>query len=406
MRREATGILRGVALVVLASVSLACLVHCRAATSSAGEMCTSDASVALYERRIQPILKDDHPTSCNQCHLAGINLSLFVKSTPCQTMACLVKLGLVDFGHPENSTVLSWIGRAKPQSQLITAAVIANEHDGLLEWIKYSAACGGQVCETFADPCGENQADASIACDPLAPVNPHFTDPQDCGELTLEQLFSADVYEWRERCYPCHFTTDQAVPSAPKWITDAVSSGSTAPDITCATGSLSTMRTVLSRGYVDLDTPSQSLLLLKPLSVEGGGVAHGGGAKFSNPNDPSYQTFLAWITRYAACAAQDPSLPKVATPPPVSTATDVGSAYSIYGYCNCVLIHCHDQAHAKWGPTDEMVIAGCRAEAIGLPLNGGPIASGNFLECRAGYCEQEKVEPDACSAALGDTICR
>lgn len=99
-----------------------CFLGCRDTQVLPGPapVCTGDAAVELYTRKIEPILKDVHPTSCNQCHLSGIDLSLFVKDTPCQTMACMRQLGLVDLDEPALSKVLSWIKRAKPQSTLIT----------------------------------------------------------------------------------------------------------------------------------------------------------------------------------------------------------------------------------------------------------------------------------------------
>jgi hypothetical protein len=62
------------------------------------------------------------------------------------------------------------------------------------------------------------------------------------------------------------------------------------------------MRNVLERGLVDLENPAASLLVLKPLSEENGGVMHGGHAKFADVGDPAYVDFLSWIEREAACA--------------------------------------------------------------------------------------------------------
>jgi hypothetical protein len=388
----------------LAVASLVSASGCRKrGEASPAPVCSPDAAVDLYQRKIEPVLKDDHPTSCNQCHLSGIDLSLFVRDTPCQTMACLKQLALVDFERPEQSKVLTWIKRAKPESTLITADVIDKEYQGFLEWIRYSASCGQSLCESFDDPCGEERPDAAQKCDLLG-TTPGFSDPGDCGELTLEQLFAQDIFAWRERCFPCHFTSDHFV-AAPKWIDD-VEPVNQDPALACPTGSLESMRNVLARGFVDLELPSQSLLLLKPLSTEGGGVVHGGGAKFDGPSDPSYQSFLAWITRYAACTEKNPALEKAAAPPPLTQDSDAGAPSPVFDYCNCVLKNCHDQAHLKWGPTDEELIAGCRTEALALPKNGGATMSGNFFECRAAYCAEAATTAEACSAALGETGCQ
>ena len=43
-------------------------------------------------------------------------------------------------------------------------------------------------------------------------------------------------------------------------------------------------------------SPQSSPLLIKPLRVDtGGGPWHGGGAQFSSPNDPDWQTIAAWV---------------------------------------------------------------------------------------------------------------
>jgi hypothetical protein len=118
--------------------------------------------------------------------------------------------------------------------------------------------------------------------------------------------------------------------------------------------------------------------------------------------------------RYSACTAQDPSLPLAGPPPavvpptpPTETpgSTMPGAPSSIYDYCNCMLFNCHDASHAKWGETDEQLLAGCRADAINVPVHGAATLTGNFLECRAAHCAQGRDDPDACSAAFGDSVC-
>src|SRR5687767_10046112 len=88
------------------------------------EACTQTSGTEIFEQRIAPLLADDQPKSCNACHLSGIDMSLFVRSTPCETMACLKDLGLVNLAAPADSKVLSWIERAEPLSPLITEDVV------------------------------------------------------------------------------------------------------------------------------------------------------------------------------------------------------------------------------------------------------------------------------------------
>lgn len=257
--------------------------------------CDEGEGDALFHRRIAPLLATDRPKTCNTCHLSGIDLALFVRETPCQTMACLGARGLVDLESPEESTVLQWIARADPESPLISQRVIDEEHAAFRAWIDQTAACGH--CFTGDDPCG----DAADAADTTAEVCPDedpredpqdFVDPGDCEPRTLEALFRHKVYAWRDRCFPCHFEGTKV--EAPKWVQTGA----------CELGSLETMHEVFRGGLVDLKAPAQSLILLKPLPEAHGGVMHGGHDKFAGPEDPTYVDFRAWIEREAACAGR------------------------------------------------------------------------------------------------------
>jgi hypothetical protein len=256
-------------------------------------VCESDDSLELYERRIAPLMSGEHQSSCNECHLAGVDLGIYAQNDPCATMQCMVEKGIVDLDRPDDSLVLDWILRAEPTSKLITADVIESEHDAMLEWIEYNASCGKTVCAPIENPCGPGTA-GTCERPPsnTGSGNRPWDDPGDCRDTTLEAGFATLVYSWRGRCYPCHFDSfvDESV-DAPRWISDA----------SCDLGALQTMRNVAERGLLDREDPAQSLLLLKPLAVAAGGVEHGGHDKFAGTDDPAYQDMLAWIERWAAC---------------------------------------------------------------------------------------------------------
>lgn len=245
----------------------------------------------VYHDRIEPLLVDANPKTCNQCHLSGVDLTVFVRSSPCETMACLVDQGLVNLKAPTQSKILSWISRASPESELITESVIQAEHDGFLQWIEASAqcpsACAGATCgpATSAPTCEATNAPRELP--------PDFLDEVGCDDASIERLFEKDVYNWRGRCFPCHFSDQtKADPDAPRWIR---------AEGNCALASLQTMRRVIASGYLNLAEPTQSLLLLKPLAEDAGGVEHGGHDKFSDTEDPAYQSFLHFIQHYAKC---------------------------------------------------------------------------------------------------------
>lgn len=261
-----------------------------AGDAQAGAPACSSVATETYHDRIEPLLTDQNPKTCNQCHLSGLDLGVFVRETPCETMACLVEQGLVDLSAPDQSKILSWIQRASPDSALITEQVIQAEYTGFLEWIQASAscpeACAGATCSTPS-------ADDICKLDNAPTVATPAPDSFDCSDAALEQLFYDDVYNWRGRCFPCHFSSElKADPEAPRWIR---------VEGNCATSSVETLHWVLARNLLDFDDPTQSLLLLKPLAEAAGGVKHGGHDKFEDTTDPAYQSFLDFIQHYVDC---------------------------------------------------------------------------------------------------------
>lgn len=256
-------------------------------------MCSVEQGLRLYDERIDPLFRQDRPSTCNQCHLSGINLKQYVQGSPCETYACLVQQELVDERSPKDSKVLSWIKRAQPESELITQAVIDAEYDAFYEWLSFNARC-----DQCADVTCPVPSDAGTFCpdeaeDPHAVTDAGINDPGGCAQTALEALFRTTIYAQRGRCSPCHFNVEESAKyEAPQWI-------EVAPD--CETGSRVTMNNVIRNGYVNLDEPEQSLLLLKPLAESRGGVAHGGGDKFDGLNDPGYQSFLYFLQRLATC---------------------------------------------------------------------------------------------------------
>jgi len=255
--------------------------------------CSADESLDLYDRRIAPLMQDDRPSSCNQCHLSEVDLSVFVQATPCETMACMVDQGLVDLDEPSNSVVLSWIDRATPSGG-ITAETIAAEHDAVMQWIDMSSQCGEEVCEPVENPCGNPLEEGQ--CDlPQSTADPRpLDDPGDCSDKTLELVWRTKVYAWRGRCFPCHFDTHaDDFEEAPAWVTTG----------SCNPASLTTLRTAEREGYLNADDPLKSPLITKPLEESLGGVEHGGGAKIHDETEASYVDIVYFLDRWAECNA-------------------------------------------------------------------------------------------------------
>ena len=278
-------------LLAAASVTAASLASCADHDEPPGEVACQVKPSETFHDRIEPLLSEDRVTTCNQCHLSGVNLSAFARETPCKTWACLVDQGLVDVGSPDDSKILGWIERASPDSDLITPQVIAAEHDAFRDWIAANAACPNACAgvQCGAPGGGPTCSDGTADEPPLVPTD---QDTRGCSDMELEQAFYDDVYAWRGRCYPCHFDTElEADKDAPRWLS-AVGN--------CQTASAVSLKRVLTLGLINTDDTSKSLLLLKPLDKYGGGVAHGGGAKFTR-EDATYLSFTRFIEHYQQC---------------------------------------------------------------------------------------------------------
>jgi hypothetical protein len=254
--------------------------------------CTPSDAQSLYAQRILPVLTDDRPKSCNQCHLSGVDLSLYVKATPCQTMACLVEEGVVNLDAPDDSLVLQWIARAKPESEGITADVIQEEYDGFREWIEYTQRCGRESCPSYDDPCERQDDPAACASVSIEHEWEPFDDPGGCDDIVLEEMFQNDFYAFRGRCGPCHWSSHpDENDDAPKWLQIG----------SCDTASLATLREIERRGFIDVEMPRHSLLFLKPLAEDLGGLEHGGGDKFHDLEEKGVVALLHFLERYADC---------------------------------------------------------------------------------------------------------
>jgi hypothetical protein len=261
------------------------------ADTATAPKCDPNDLGALFQKKIKPLVTKGQPTTCNQCHLSGVDLGMFVQETPCKSMACMKEKGMVDFSDPKASQVLAWIAKAKPQSELITTDVQANEHKAFYEWIHWSSQCHASTCGDIQDPCG-------AGAQPPPPVDKPMLGG--CDETSLADAFDKLVYKWRDRCSHCHapYGKDHKSSGAPGWLHQDPGAG----------GSLYTMYGVLGlpglpgQPVINTAKPVDSLWLRKPLHKASiGGVTHGGGQKYKNTADETYQDSLKWIQLYAAC---------------------------------------------------------------------------------------------------------
>jgi hypothetical protein len=251
-----------------------------------------DHATETFDSEVRPLLASDRPKTCNQCHLSGVDMSLFVRDSMCETRACLYEYGLVDRDNVDESLVLSWIARAHPDSDLITEEVIQNELDGFKAFLSDLTSCSGAACKGVKCATAATDGDKCRREDEPPDVTP-TSEELGCSPVAIETAFRDNVYAWRGRCFPCHHS-DQTLAdaAAPRWLS---------VEGTCDAGAVRTLRTVIDSGYVDADNPEDSLLLRKPLAIAAGGIEHGGGEKFHDQTDFAYQSFLSFIQYWSSC---------------------------------------------------------------------------------------------------------
>lgn len=265
--------------------------------------CDPDGGPILFEQRIAPLLAEDNPPSCGQCHLAGTKLSQFIKGTPCEAMACLEAEGLVDLERPMDSTILAWIARGQGPENPENARLATREREAFVEWIEWASECQVETCGYIAQPCGVPRPELACSDDDHEACGVDLEDRDlssgwACDERGMATAFHALVMPWRNRCAHCHAPSGSLadVGDPPHWL----------DDLKDEDASLRTMRRVVDSGLIDLEAPGRSLLLTKPLWESQGGVPHGGGDKFAGPSDRTYREFLLWAVTYARCAPVPP----------------------------------------------------------------------------------------------------
>src|SRR6476469_6715406 len=75
----------------------------------------------VFETRILPIFKSPNPSSCVQCHLAGVDLKDYILPSAEKTFRSLRDQGLVDLAAPERSKILtlSTMGDVDPKAPAV-----------------------------------------------------------------------------------------------------------------------------------------------------------------------------------------------------------------------------------------------------------------------------------------------
>lgn len=244
-------------------------------TAHAGE--AAPAAKEVFARRLLPIFKSPDPSSCVQCHLAGVDIKDYILPSHEDTFVSLRDQGLIDLRSPEKSKILTLIkmGEGGKGKAAVHEKARRAELAAFTEWVKASAA----------DP--KLRALPGLpAAKRARPKRPDEVIRHARKGRVLES-FANNVWPIRFRCMGCH---SEGTPQSAKLVKEH------GPRVAWfkAAGPEATLDYLRGSKLINVDAPEKSLLLRKPL----GEVKHGGGIKFVK-GDQGHKVFLAFLADYA-----------------------------------------------------------------------------------------------------------
>jgi hypothetical protein len=238
----------------------------------------ADTPREVFEKRLAPIFRSPNPSSCVQCHLAGVDLKNYIRPTHEATFVSLRDQGLIDLDQPEKSKILQFIRMGeedKAGAALIHQKNRTAEYEAFALWIKESAA----------DPALRQlpKAKSEDLSSPPRPVEVIRHARKD----RLTESFTNSIWALRFRCMSCHLEGDAENKKLVEkhgqrvaWFKQG--------------GPAATLDYLMSSRLIDVKNPRQSLLLRKPLDE----IDHGGGKKML-VGDQGYRLFLSFLEDYA-----------------------------------------------------------------------------------------------------------
>jgi hypothetical protein len=232
----------------------------------------------VFEKRIIPIFKSPSPSSCVQCHLAGVDLKDYILPDAEKTFRSLRDQGLIDLAAPEKSKIVKLIdmgGTEDKGPNAVSAKLRKAEREAFVAWV---AACA-------ADP----KLKAAPKLDEKDLAHPASTVEviRHARKDRVLESFEQNVWSWRFRCMNCHTEGTPQNDKYRKEYGDRIA-------WVKKEGPSATLEYLISSKLIDTANPEQSLLLRKPL-----GEKHEGGLKIVIGDD-AYKGFRSWIEDVAA----------------------------------------------------------------------------------------------------------
>lgn len=261
-------------LVPLAALSWALALVVVPAFGAAGQSPSAIAN-EIFERRIIPIFNSPDPSSCTQCHLAGVDLKNYILPSSEKTFLSLRDQGLINLEKPEDSKILRLINMGDNQgAQLIQQKVREQEYEAFSDWIR--ASCKEP---TLRDAPKLAAVEFAKAKRPVEVIRHARVD-------RVLESFIVNVWSQRQRCLYCHSGEGGGNAKLVAENGEEVTWMKASPE--------ETLRFLLSTSLINSNEPAKSLLLLKPINQ----IKHAGGQKML-VGDMAYKGFRAWLEDYA-----------------------------------------------------------------------------------------------------------
>ncbi len=231
-----------------------------------------DSALAVFDNRILPIFQSTKPSSCSECHLSGVNLKEYIRSTQQETFVSLVSAGMIDVKKPDDSKILRFINRTPEKPSLVTEEIRKQESEAFRAWIRAAVA----------DP------QLMAAKEKASPIGPQLP-PEVIRHARQDRVLASFIDNiWNEvgRCAACH---------SPDRNQKQVKEHGEQVSWIKLRDPQATLSYMVENELINADDPIKSLILMKPTMQ----IKHGGGQKMVI-GDRTYKQFRRFIEDYAA----------------------------------------------------------------------------------------------------------
>jgi hypothetical protein len=232
-------------------------------------MAMAQTPAEIYQQRIIPLLQSGS-NRCSQCHLSGIDLRSILSEDPAATFASLRARGWVDVDEPARSKFLDFVARQSEDATPIEQRVRDTELRALTDWL--TAACKDS-----------SLLSAAVVIHDDLKINERLIRHARSDQVT--RRFTIAIWSQLERCANCH---------SPDRNAKQVSEHGEQMSWIVPQDPAMTLKSLVQRQLIDLQSPKSSLLRLKAVGLED----HQAGVKFPEGGETD-QEWVGFLEDYS-----------------------------------------------------------------------------------------------------------